>query len=151
MFKPGMILGLLLTLFTVASSAQQATDFSGVWASVKKPGAQLVWIVEQSKGAVTLRETVDNRQIRVTTWKLGAAAPVASVGVSGLAASTKATLVGTELHFDGQTATTVKGQSAPLRQTWSLDSRGEILNVLRVVEVGPGSTLTSRQSFERVR
>jgi hypothetical protein len=140
----------ILFVVQIASGAQATADFSGVWAPLPGSGSRVVWTINQSNGAITLRESVDDRPIRVTTWGLNDNRPVKSSIAVGRQAETTAIVIGNEIQFRGTTLI-ANGGIATVKQSWSLDASGTVLTVVKTIESAPGSSLTNTRIFSRVR
>ena len=143
-----LFLWLLIAVPLTLSAAQQ-TDFSGTWTPANKESG-LVLTIDQSPSTVSLRMTVNGKDVRVTSWTLGDTTLVASGTLGGLPASTRASLVESEMRFVGE-AINKQGATVPVKESWRLDSTGTLLTIVKVIDAAPGSTLTNSETFRKVR
>jgi hypothetical protein len=134
------------------SASGQTSSFTGEWVLKNSSRATkpVVWTIDQSPGDINLQVSVAGHPVRNTTWVFGSETPVEAGSVSIGRAMTRASFLGNEVRFVGDVPTKNK-KRAKVTESWGLSADHNLLQVVTVVEIGPGQTFTNRQTFTRVR
>jgi hypothetical protein len=135
----------LICLAQLGLPAQQSADFSGNWKQIDPPGRQ-VWTIEQTARDVTLRITVDDREVRTTNWTFGGPATFLPSAIGTASGETTASVVGNEIVFQGSVGLALG--PTPLEERWQIDEQGQ----LKVSKVASSTAASFRMEllFARV-
>lgn len=136
---------LALVLTQLLSAEAQTQSLSGSWQVTTSP--KQTWKIEQSPTGLTLRVNVDNQEVRISTWRPGGPAVAVSAGIGDAVATTTLSALGNQLVFEGPVI--LPSGPASIRESWTLDSTGKLLTVVRRIEGNAGTSFSRELLLQR--